>query len=101
MTDVLSPKDPEEIIIVGVDFTDVLGGETATLVAWECSVLTGAADAGAAAMLSGAPINADAPIFKHKVINGLDGRVYKLRVEVTTNAGRLLVGCAYLPVKVC
>lgn len=96
----LSVKDVGETIPIGIDFTSIMGAETHTTVVWEASVMPGfAADPTPSAILTGANVNTDAPVYKHFVTGGVAGALYKLKCTVTTNGGRVLVGTAYLPVR--
>lgn len=96
--EILTPKDPAEVIMVGLDFSALLGAESMATITWTCAVRVGT-DAAAAAMLQGTPANGDAPVFKHMVRNGVDGCLYELRVIITTSGGRTLVGTVDLPVR--
>lgn len=96
--EILPAKDPAEVILVGVDFTEDLGAETMATIGWVCTVIDGA-DPSASAMLLGSPINGSAPEFRHMVQAGVAGNLYELRVTITTSGGRTLVGTMELPVR--
>lgn len=80
---VLSPKDPAEIIAVTFDFTNVAA--TFASAAWTISVIDGA-DANPAAMLYGAPSNSGA-CSTHLIQGGIAGNIYLLRADITLSSG--------------
>jgi hypothetical protein len=91
-------KDPEEIVDPSFDFTKDLGAEQiqAGTPVVTIAVVSGV-DAGAAAMLQGAPTIVGNIVFQ-RLRDGLDKVDYKLRCKVTTSGGRKLV--LALPVRV-
>ena len=96
-----SAKDPAEVIVYGISFTNLLGvGETISTATFSKAVASGiGSDSGAGALtLSGAADISAAPIVKQTVSGGISGLTYRLTATVTTNAGRTLVASALLPV---
>ncbi len=94
-----SPKDPEEVITLSVNFTNLLAsGETVSACVFTAERQDGAAE-DTAAMISGGADTTAAPIMRQKIAAGTNGVTYLIRAKVTTNAGRTIVGAGVLPVK--
>jgi hypothetical protein len=97
MTQTFSPKDPEEVVVLSVDFVNLLdsgeGITTATV------VVEDPAGQPQAAMVSGAADTTAAPVVRQKVQGGTDGTRYLVRFKATTDGGRTLVGSGILPVQ--
>ena len=90
MTTTFSPKDPTESIFYGIDFAALLGvGETISSATPSLRAIT-LADAGTAAMLSGAAVIVGS-IVKQKIIAGQAGNVYRFGISILTNAGQTFV----------
>ncbi len=81
-------KDPDEIIVLGFDFSRLLGvGETVTSATWTAGDSDGVVNAN---LLSGSP-NVATPVVKQIVIGGALGEVYMHRAIAVTSAGRTLI----------
>ncbi len=90
MTQFFSPKDPEETIVLAVDFTAVLDvAETISSAVW----LISREDASevTTAMLVGTTDISGAPIIRQKVTGGTAQGTYIHRAKVVTSASRTLV----------
>ena len=92
-----SAKDPDEIIVLTMDFTNVVGAATIVSAVWLCEQQDGTAVT-PASVLSGAVDIATQPLVKQKVIGGTAGITYLHRAEATLSDGRCQVIGAYLPV---
>lgn len=87
-----SPKDPEESVVLGVNFVNLLAqAETIQSASWLVEQEDGTA-VSSAAVLSGAIDISAAPVVRQKVIGGIPGLTYLHRAKVVTSAGRTLVG---------
>lgn len=95
----IESKDPEEIIIATFDFTKELADESISpgTAVVTIAVVNGV-DAGAAAMLNGAPTTNAGLVFQ-SIQNGVDGNDYKLRCRINTSGARRLVLALPLPVR--
>lgn len=88
----LSPKDASEEIIVSLGFAARLTqGETITVAVTSIEVIDGA-DANPSAMLSGSADLSSAPVVAQKVIGGVLGVEYLIKMLATTSAGRKIMG---------
>lgn len=95
--DEFSPKDPTEIIVLTMDFTDILLGES--IVSCVCTMrVVSRSDPAAASMISGAADISGSPFIRQEIINGVDGAVYHLSATVVTDSARprKLVGTGVL-----
>ena len=83
-----SDKDPDEIVVLGFDYTRLLGvGETIQSATWTAEDSDGAVNAN---LLSGSPV-VTSPVVNQIVIGGVLGEVYMHRSIAVTSAGRTLV----------
>lgn len=93
--DLLSPKDPAEIIAVTLDFTELT--TTIQSAVWSVAVLKGT-DVNVATMLQGAPSNSGG-LTTHLIKNGVSGNLYLVRADVTLASGGKYALAARLPVQ--
>jgi len=92
-----SPKDPEEDIHYGIDFSSLLGeAEIINSATASMRVLFGS-DPAPGDMLSGSPIINGGQV-SHKVIGGIAGCTYLFSLHVLTSAGQGFIESA--PIKV-
>ena len=84
-----SAKDPGEVIVLSVNWVDVLGAETISSASWAITNLTTPAE-DTTAMKSGAIDTSGAPTVRQKVIGGTAGCAYLHRCTVITSGGRTL-----------
>jgi hypothetical protein len=92
-----SPKDPEEDIHYGIDFSYLLDeAETISSATASMRVVSGT-DSAPADMLSGSPIINGGQV-SHKVIGGIAGCTYLFSLHVLTSAGQGFIESA--PIKV-
>lgn len=91
-----SPKDPEEIITVTFDFSNVVA-DTPTAAAVTAAVASGPDDAAVAAMVSGSPSISGA-LVRQRIINGKAGTTYSIRCRIDTPDGSRYVLSDLLPV---
>ena len=90
MNQFYSPKDPDEVIVLSVDFTSLLEPlETISTGVW--TITREDATEVTTAMLSGSTDITAAPIVRQKVTGGTDKGTYIHRAKITTSAGRTLV----------
>lgn len=94
-----SPKDPAEVLALGIDFSRQLDtGETISGATWSATqTATNITDA-TPLVLGVSSVTGD--VAAVRVSAGTAGCTYKLRVVVVTSNARTLVGCSYLPVAV-
>lgn len=96
MIETFSPKDPEEVVILSVDFVNILvSGETILTAAVTAEDQGGALEA---SMVNGSADITAAPVVRQKIQAGTAGTRYLIRFKITTSTGRTLVGAGYLPV---
>ncbi len=94
----LSIKDPEEWVVVSVDFARVTPpGDTLSSPSVVATVLRGM-DASPGAALSGAP-QITGTIVAQLMIDAVDGVDYKLRFKVQTSSGQRRVFSVAIPVR--
>jgi hypothetical protein len=91
----IGPKDPSEVIIATLDFTQELGLETISSATVTVSLLNGA-DPTPSAILNGAA-NISGLTVRQSIRNGVSGCVYEIRAAITTSGNRTLVGTTTLP----
>lgn len=89
-----SPKDPSEVISLTFEFA-ALVSDVASAV-WSISVHRGA-DPDPSSMLYGG-VYTSATNTQHLIQGGLPENVYLIRAAITSTAGEVYVGYAYLPV---
>ena len=90
-------KKVNESVVLGMDFTNLLGdGETLDVPTTVLSVVLGT-DAAVAAMLSGSPAVSSVYVLQ-RVINCVDEAIYKLRFTVTTSSGNTFIEDGYFEV---
>lgn len=88
----LPPKDASEEIIVSMGFAARLKvGETITAAATTVEVIEGT-DATPSAILSGTADLSSAPVVAQKIIGGVLGVEYLIKILATTSAGRKIMG---------
>jgi len=88
----LPPKDASEEIIVSLGFGLRLNtSETVTTAASSIEVIDGV-DANPSAMLSGSADTTSAPVVAQKIIGGVLGVEYLIKILATTSAGRKIMG---------
>lgn len=87
-----SAKDPEEIVTLSVDFTNLLeAAETIQSAVWLVELENGTA-VDSASVLDGTVDISGAPVIRQKFKGGVDRTSYLHRAKATTSAGRVLVG---------
>ena len=92
-------KDPDEEIVLSMDFSALMGnGESVVGAETSITKSDNAMDV-SVQMVSGAADITAAPIVRQKVKGGAAGTDYLMRVKVTTSGERVLVGGAKLPVR--
>ena len=92
-----SIKDPDEIIPLSIDFTEVLiNGETIESCVFDAEML-GAGNEDVTMIVGSADISSD-PIVSQTVQGGHVGTVYLIRAKITTSLGYVRVGAGILPV---
>lgn len=94
-TQVLDPKDPEEVIPLAFDFSKLAASIVSPVVT--ITRHDGAADATPSAMLSGSPTISGTTVVQ-KIIGGVSGCTYALRCRVDTPEGYRWAEVVYLPV---
>lgn len=75
----LSTKDPEEIVTVTFDFTDLATSVASPVIT--CSVFSGQSDQASQAMVSGLPQVSGLTVLQ-RIVGGIDGNTYKLRCRI-------------------
>lgn len=92
-------KFPDEILDLSYNFAASLAvGETVTVYYSVTVFLLSGTDATPSAILSGTPSITGGTTAVQRIIGGLDGCEYAVRILVTTSAGRRLGDIAALPV---
>lgn len=92
-----SPKDPEEVVTLVINFANLLEqGETINSAA---VTVEDQAGANQTAMLVGNADISAAPIVRQQVTGGTNGTTYLVRAKATMSSGRVLVGSGNLPVR--
>jgi hypothetical protein len=94
----IGPKDPTEVVVVSIDFTQELAGEIIITRVCVATTISGT-DASPSAILSGTATNAGG-IVMQAVIGGVIGCTYEIKATITTSGGRTLVGATVLPIVV-
>lgn len=88
-------KDPDEVLVLTIPFSQDLNGETIQSAAWtiekELPSATGGTYEDHPEMLSGAADITSAPLVRQKVTGGIHGATYLHRAKVVTSDGRTLV----------
>jgi hypothetical protein len=97
----LPQKDPDEILVYGIDFTRWLASDEVITSSVVTSELLTAAEDTTALELSGSPDFSESPIVKQRIGGGTAGNTYKITASVGTSLGQTHVGCAVLPVRAC
>lgn len=93
-----SDKDPDEVLVLSVDFVDVLeAGETISSASW--LIVRENSDEDTSGMLSGTIDSSGSPIIRQKVQGGNDGATYIHRCKVVTSSGRTLVAGVFQAVR--
>lgn len=86
-----SDKDPAEVIVLSVDWSQVLeSGETVSSASWLVSNTSNQTE-DTASMISGSVDISASPIIRQKIAGGTDGNSYLHRCRIVTNTGRTLV----------
>lgn len=85
-----SEKDPSEVVVLSVDFSQVLAeGETIQSATWTVTRENGTEDT--ATMLDGGVDITGAPSVRQRITGGTDGGTYLHRARIVTSTGRALV----------
>lgn len=99
MTTEYGNKDPDEVLIFGIDLTERLElAETIATCSFEVTSVSGLGTDSTPASLSGVADITAAPIVRQKVAGGTAGWTYRLKATATTNQGRTVVASAIIPV---
>ena len=98
MTKKFTTKDPEEVIIISFDYTDMLDtSETITgIFAWEIEVSSGT-DLTPSALFTGSPTYG-AKVTSRFITGGIDGNSYLISCIVDTTTGQRLKLSGILPI---
>ena len=93
-----SMKDPEEVVVLTIDFVNLLAvGETITTASWLVELADGTA-VDSSSVLQGSVDYSAQPLVKQTVKAGVHNTSYLHRAKVVTSAGRTLIGAGLLPV---
>ncbi|MFZ5917054.1 MAG: hypothetical protein ACOYZ7_08990 [Chloroflexota bacterium] len=92
-------KDPLEVVVLAFDFAAELGAETISAVTSVTASVLAGADPSPASMLSGAPAIGGATVTQ-TIQGGVAGVDYKLKAQISTSGGRVLVLSGLLPMRV-
>jgi hypothetical protein len=96
MIQYFSPKDPDETIIIGINFEGtptnplLVGGESIVSATWTILSESGVNTTGMA-KIHGVDLQL-APIVRQQITGGIAGRTYLHKCTILTSAGRTLVG---------
>ena len=97
-TDVLGPKDPEEIKIIAFPFARELAGAAISAVNYVTPTTYKGTDAAPGAVVVGVPVVSGTNVLQ-RMQAGLDGVTYRLRAKVTDVNGNVHVNTQWVVVK--
>lgn len=92
------PKDPNEVIVVSMDFTNLIGADTVATCSVDIFRVDGSAEV-TTGMVVGVCDLSSKPIIKQKIMAGNPGVNYAIRFTAGTVSGQTLVGSSTMLVK--
>lgn len=95
MLDRYSPKDPNEVLILSMNFVDLVNGETITACVVDVFRSDGSTEDTSGMVVGNADISA-APVIKQKIQAGVHGHEYVVRFKATTATRTIVASAAML-----